>query len=393
MLKQVFDKEQVSKVMQSADVWKWQLLKNYGGVDNAVCHILASWKQTSLNLSLLTSGRAKGKSTFRFTNIEDHFAARLLDRFIRRIYKIRQSDRNRIVKQLISVLKDSGEHHVLRLDIKDCYENIKLKSLIEKFESDLILAPECIRLLKCINRDLIENHSMEGLPRGLCISPTLAELYLEILDKKISSIPEVIYSARYVDDIIIIIPKKKKDSIETIIEEKIHEMNLSINRESSKHYSENSKSAKFDFLGYAISVSGRKNNQNTVSITISKAKLNKIKSRIAKSFSSYKHDTDISLLKRRLEYISMLKIVKEGINGDLFAGIANNYRYVTDGFECLKPLDGFLSNQINHPRYCVSQADKVKINKISIFANVTNLKVGNFTKSKTSEIMRVWKNA
>lgn len=393
MLKQVFDKEQVSKVMQSADVWKWQLLKNYGGVDNAISHILASWKQTSLNLSLLTSGRAKGKSTFRFANIEDHFAVRLVDRFIRRVYKVRQSDRNRIVKQLISVLKDSGEHHVLRLDIKDCYESIKLKSLIEKFESDLILAPECIRLLKCISKDLIDNHSMEGLPRGLCISPTLAELYLEILDKRISSISEVIYSARYVDDIIIIIPKNKKNSIETLIEEIINEMNLTINRDNSKHYSEDLKSANFDFLGYSISVSERKNNPNDVSITISNSKLKKIKSRIAKCFSSYKHDADTLLLKRRLEYLSMLKVVKEGINGNLFAGIAHNYRYVTDGFKCLKPLDGFLSNQINHPRYNVGQADKLKISKISIYANVTNLKVGNFTKSKTSEIMQVWKNA
>ncbi|KEK29872.1 antiviral reverse transcriptase Drt3a [Shewanella xiamenensis] len=393
MLKQAFDKEQVSKVMQPTDVWKWQLLKKYGGVDNAISHILASWKQTSLNLSPLTSGRAKGKSTFHFANIEDHFAVRLLDRFIRRVYKIRQSDRNRIVKQLISVLKDSGEHHVLRLDIKDCYESIKMKSLIEKIENDLILAPECIRLLKSISNDLIKNHSMEGLPRGLCISPTLAELYLEILDKKISSIPEVIYSARYVDDIIIIIPKIKKDSILTIIEEKIHEMNLSINTESCKYYSENSKNANFEFLGYAISVSETNNKPNSVSITISKSKLNKIKSRIAKSFSSYKHDANISLLKRRLEYISMLKVVKEGVNGNLFAGIALNYKYVTDEFKCLKPLDGFLSNQINHHRYSINPTDKARINKISIYANVTKLKIGNFTKSKTSEIMQVWKNA
>ncbi len=45
---------------------------------------------------------------------------------------------------------------------------------------------------------------------------------------------------------------------------------------------------------------------------------------------------DISLLKRRVEFLSLLKTVKKGKNGNLLAGIAHNYQYTTDNFECLK---------------------------------------------------------
>lgn len=147
MLKQVFDIEQLSKALTSSDVWQWDLLSGYGDVETAVNHTVQYWKLHNLALSSLETETVKNKLVFIPAKMEDAFAIKLLDRFVRRIYKVRQSDRNRIVRQLITLLKDSGNYHVLRLDIKNCYETIPFENLINKFEDDLILAPNCIKLL------------------------------------------------------------------------------------------------------------------------------------------------------------------------------------------------------------------------------------------------------
>jgi hypothetical protein len=392
MLKQVFDREQLSKALTSPDVWQWNLLAGYGDVETAVDHTVQYWKLHNLNLSSLGTRTVKSKQVFIPAIMEDAFAIKLLDRFIRRIYKVRQSDRNRIVRQLITLLKDSGNYHVLRLDIKDCYETIQFYHLIKKFEDDLILAPECIKLLNGIHSDLRTSHGMHGLPRGLSISPTLAELYLEMLDKKIASHPNVLYGARYVDDIIILIPAGKESGVKSDIDAILNEMGLTLNHNTNKYYSGSANSAEFDYLGYAIKVEPKKDKPNKVTVKISGAKLDKLKSRIAISFCDHKKQNNIPLLKRRFEYLCMLKSVRKGKNGDLLAGLAHNYQYVTDGFECLKNIDGFLCQQLVSPRFGLNQQEQDKIKKISLYGNVRKGNIGKFSKKQTAKIMRVWKN-
>ncbi|QFY44301.1 hypothetical protein F6R98_18065 [Candidatus Methylospira mobilis] len=392
MLKQVFDREQLSKALTSSDVWQWDLLSVYGDVETAVDHTVQYWKSYNNALSSLETRTVKSKPVFIAANMEDYFAIKLLDRFVRRIYKVRQSDRNRIVRQLITLLKDAGNYHVLRLDVKDCYESIRFEYLINRFEDDMILAPECIKLLNGIYSDLSSNHDMHGLPRGLSISPTLAELYLESLDNKVASYPDVIYSARYVDDVIILTPAGKESGVQTYVEGLMNEMGISLNINPGKYYSKPSNSAEFDYLGYAIKVAPENNKPNKVTLKISRSKLNKIKSRIAISFCDHKKKNNISLLKRRLEYLCMLKIVRKGKNGDLLAGIAHNYQYVTDGFECLKSLDAFLCQQLANPRFGLNQQEKDKIKKISMYGNARKRNIGKFSKKQTAQIMQVWQN-
>jgi len=393
MLKQVFDREQLSKALTPKDIWQWDLLSTYGDVDTAVDHTVQYWKSQNLALSPLDTKLIKGKPVFIPANMEDAFAIKLLDRFIRRIYKVRQSDRNRIIRQLATLLKDSGNYHVLRLDIKECYESINLEKLINKFESELILSPECINLLKAIDHNLAIDHGVSGLPRGLSISPTLAELYLEQLDKKIAAHDNIIYSARYVDDIILITPASKDAGVKKDVEAFMTELGLTLNSDKNKYYSGKSNSAEFDYLGYSIKVTHKNGEPNNVALKISKSKLNKLKSRIAISFSDHKKRNNIALLKRRLEYLGMLKSVRRGKNGDLLAGLAHNYQYVTDDFECLKSIDGFLLQQASNPRFALSQQEQNTIKKISMYGNARNRKIGKFGKKQTAQIMRVWKNA
>ncbi|MEQ4778089.1 antiviral reverse transcriptase Drt3a [Providencia huaxiensis] len=393
MLKQVFNKEQLSKVISSTDVWGWDLLSKFNDVDSALDHTIKYWKINDLNLSPITTKVVNGKTVFTPSRVEDALAIKLLDRFVRRIYKIRQSDRNRIVKQVVTLLKDSGDYHVLRLDIKNCYESISFKKIIAKFQDDLILSPDSLKLLNNINQQLENSFGFSGLPRGLSISPTLAELYLEKLDRKTASNNDVIYSARYVDDIILITTDRKKTALEDYLNKALIEMGLELNQNVTKKFSGSSHNASFDYLGYSLKVTQKVNSPNQVDVTISKSKIKKIKSRILKSLYENKKNKDIALLKRRIEFLSLLKTVKKGKNGDLLAGIAHNYQYSTDSFECLKCLDGFLINQLNNPRFSLTPLEINKLKKISFYGNAKKSNTGKFTRKQTAKIMQIWKNA
>jgi hypothetical protein len=392
MLKQVFDREQLTKSLSSSDIWQWDLLSHYGNIEAAIDHILQYWKATDFVLSPIEIGQARNKAIYIPSKMEDFFSIKLLDRFIRRIYKVQQADRNRIIRQLITLLKDSGKYHIIRLDIKDCFEKINFKTMIDKFEDEPILAPECIKLLYGIHNDLVSNHGLDGLPRGLSISPTLAELYLETLDKKIASHSNVIYNARYVDDLIIIMPIGKENSVQNDIVTYMNEMGLSLNENADKYFSGATNSAEFDYLGYSIKVSSRNGKSNLVNLKISNSKLNIIKRRITLSFIDYKKTKNLSILKRRIEYLCMLKTVKKGKNGNLLAGLAHNYQYVTDNFECLKPVDGFLCKKLSSSRFKLTLKEQNTIKKISIYVNAKNRNVGKFSRNKTAQLMRAWKN-
>ncbi|EHH1106277.1 TPA: RNA-directed DNA polymerase [Vibrio parahaemolyticus] len=392
MLKQVFSREQLSKVVSPTDVRRWNLLSEFGDVDTALEQTIGYWEGSGLALSPINAKLINGKTVYTPSRVEDSFAIKLVDRFVRRIYKVRQSDRNRIVKQVITLLKDSGDYHVLRVDIKKCYESILFDNIISKLQNDLILSPECMNLLNDISRQLKDRFNFTGLPRGLSISPTLAELYLEDFDKKIAASNDVIYSARYVDDIILITTNNKKNIVIDFLVEILSEMGLKLNGDDNKNFSGSSINANFDYLGYSISVIPKKDKPNQVNVTISESKLKKLKSRIIISLHENSKNKDISLLKRRVEFLSLLKTVKKGKNGNLLAGIAHNYQYTTDNFECLKSIDGFLINQLQNPRFGLTLPEVNKIKSISFYGNAVKRNIGKFSRKKTTKIMQIWKD-
>ncbi|HCG5913273.1 TPA: RNA-directed DNA polymerase [Vibrio parahaemolyticus] len=392
MLKQVFSREQLSKVVSPTDVRRWNLLSEFGDVDTALEQTIGYWEGSGLALSPINAKLINGKTVYTPSRVEDSFAIKLVDRFVRRIYKVRQSDRNRIVKQVITLLKDSGDYHVLRVDIKKCYESILFDNIISKLQNDLILSPECMNLLNDISRQLKDRFNFTGLPRGLSISPTLAELYLEDFDKKIAASNDVIYSARYVDDIILITTNNKKNIVIDFLVEILSEMGLKLNGDDNKNFSGSSINANFDYLGYSISVIPKKDKPNQVNVTISESKLKKLKSRIIISLHENSKKKDISLLKRRVEFLSLLKTVKKGKNGNLLAGIAHNYQYTTDNFECLKSIDGFFINQLQNPRFGLTLPEVNKIKSISFYGNAVKRNIGKFSRKKTTKIMQIWKD-
>jgi len=391
MLKQTFDSSAITRVLTTKDVWRWDIWSDNKDKDASIDALADSITSKKYMISPLKRELRKKKYTYQATNIEDVISIKLLDRYIRRIYKVRQSDRNRIVRQVSTLLKDSGHYTVLRLDIKKCYESMSFEQIFNKLNDDMILAPNCMQLLHSIF-NYCQSIGIKGLPRGLAISPTLAELYLEPVDKFIKQYDGVIYYTRYVDDLFILVDQNVEKPLLQELKLNLSQIGLSLNSSDEKQYVGLSPSAEFDYLGYTFKVKSVKKKPNVVETTISPVKLNKLKQKVAKSLNEYLRTSDLRLLKQRLNYLTVIKVIKKSENGTLLGGIAYNYRYVSDQFNCLKVLDGFLIKMINNPKYGLSQPQIIALSKVSFFGAVRNKKQGKFTRKKASLINEVWKN-
>jgi len=388
----MFDNTAIIRVLTSKDVSRWSIFDDVTEKDDSINALADSIKAKNFEISPLKCEIKRNKPTYQATNIEDAISIKLLDRYIRRIYKVRQSDRNRIVSQVKTLLQDSGDYVILRLDIEKCYESMDFEQTINKLNDDMILAPSCMRLLHSI-LEHCKTVGIKGLPRGLAISPTLAELYLEPIDKFIKQFEGVVYYTRYVDDLLILVDRNFEHRLLEELKVKLSNITLSLNETSDeKKYIGPSQNANFNYLGYSFKVTPTKRKPNKVEVTISPAKLSKIKQKVAKSLHDYSKTSDIRLLQQRLNYLTVIKEIKKSKNGVLLGGIAYNYRYVSDQFNCLKVLDGFLFNMINNPKYGFTATNISALSKISFFGSATHKKQGKFTRKKASLINKVWKN-
>jgi len=214
---------------------------------------------------------------------------------------------------------------------------------------------------------------------------------LEVLDKKFSKYPGVIYTSRYVDDILLIVDSESCTDIHRDIKIELSKLGLHPNMHPNKNYVGPTQSTDLTYLGYHFRVNHVKKT-NEVKLTISNEKISKIKSKIIKCLIDYKHTSNTSILRQRINYLATLKTIKKDINGELLGGIAYSYAYVTDNYECLKGLDGFYLHSIKNPTYGLSTSEIATLSKISFHGYVKNKIKSNFTSKKAVKIREVWKN-
>ena len=144
----------------------------------------------------------KGKDGWAFASAADELVAKKLNDNIRRLFKVRPSDRHAIVKQTIALAKDSQPVTIARLDIKDFYESLDRTSIVKFITEEWLLSHQNRMILKQWDRQLA-SQGIQGLPRGMSLSSTLSEIRIRHFDKQMKLDSEVYFYARYVDDIIV----------------------------------------------------------------------------------------------------------------------------------------------------------------------------------------------
>lgn len=225
---------------------------------------------------------------------------RKLYKNIKRIYGIEQSNRNQIVKQMVSLLTEESRKWVVRLDIRNFYESIERSRLMERFIEDGRLNYQSISLLK----NLFANPSIskkKGLPRGLNISSVMSELYMKYFDLEIRRMEGVFYYARFVDDIIIFCNNRvSQENVWKKIPGLLDSLGLQINESKSYKWNDQQKVISLSYLGYTFVPQ----DNNIIEITIAEQKVNKIKTRITKSFVRFGKDGNFCKLKGRIKFLT-----------------------------------------------------------------------------------------
>lgn len=257
------------------------------------------------------------------------FVMKQLQYNIYKTFKVVQADRNSIITQVFNLLKDGFPKFVIRTDISKFYESIPQENLFELINNNTLLSPQSRKLLKNIfyEFNLIKDPSVmeekKGIPRGLGISAYLSELYMRKIDEEINLLPDLVYYARYVDDIIAIFTPKTKSCKEEYFEEMkkiVNSYHLEFNDNLDGRKQKTNiinlmsnpliKSYYFDFLGYKIEI----NNNHQIKIELSKSKIDKYINRVKLSIKKYNSDSKINEKIARKMLIDRMKFLTGNYN-------------------------------------------------------------------------------
>lgn len=188
----------------------------------------------------------------------------------------------KLQKYMKKIYKEEKEYYILKCDIAKFFYNIRkniLYNIIDKKIKD-------IDFLKFTQKLLYNNAGQEkGIPIGNYTSQYFANIYLNELDHYIKEELQVKYYVRYMDDFVLLLPKKEickeyKNKIQRFLKDKLK---LELNQKTN--YYKNKQGV--NFCGYHIN---RKN------IKVLKANKKKIYRKIKKWNKEYK-DKELDLKK------------------------------------------------------------------------------------------------
>ena len=382
--------------------------------------------------SFNTRDLPKGKKLFSTHSLENIMVMRKINDNIRRAYRVKQSNRFDIIKQIQQALRETTPKHVIRLDIRSFYESVPRRRLMEKIRADRLVSTRTLELLSKLLR-LTSHSGSRGLPRGLQVSATLAEIHASHLERDLRSIKGVYYVARYVDDIVIF----SYVDISTL-EQEIHDafkangllVNASKTRKISVQcrcseacihpggncacssackcnvFSSEANTRQLDILGYKLAFPdvNEKNKFNSVGVYMADKKMAKYKSRIHAATRDYLATHDFSLLRDRILFLTgNYKLESSKAGGSLCGGIFYNfdlYKPLPDDAlirgSRLEHLDEFLSSsllrafKIHSPP---SRAERREVLSLSFVNGHALRRIRNLLPKRISEIGRCWREA
>lgn len=330
---------------------------------------------------------------------EHHYAEKQISRNLSRLYKVKQANRNQLVSQLADLLNDEFPYHFIRTDVSNFYESINHSSLVKKLEDDQLLSYTSLRLTKNLLAKFssLTGKAGVGLPRGIGLSSYLAELYMRDFDEEVRGLEDVVFYARYVDDIVVVFAptpmSKQKDYLPSIAAA-LSKKGLSKNqgKTDESNFDNNGKSLcraglKFDYLGYEFIFDPKSK------IRLSASKQAKYMARLEASFTRYHLQKSknsrkaYKLLLKRVRFLTGNTQLTHN-KQNAFVGIYFSNPHLTDLCQ-LRRLDGKLKGLSSK---VPSTSLKTKLGKLSFFEGYEQKKFRRFhKKNEFREIVKAWK--
>ncbi len=317
------------------------------------------------------------------------------------IYKVKQANRNAIIRQVRSLMKAPCELYVLRLDIHHFYESIDGAKLIEQLKVDGKVNAQTIVYIEQIF-DSAGALGITGLPKGVGVSAVFSEMAMKHFDYSINRLEGVYYYARFVDDMILFC--NSQDVMETAyvsIKATLQEMGLGLNEIKTNKWIQNSTARScsigaLEYLGYSFA---RKGIDGALQVSIAKNKIKKIKTRIVRSFVAYMRHPDYTVLHKRMRYLSgNLKINVSNSVLPQCVGLYYNYRYIDENSPSLNELQAFYQNLLHCKKGRLGMAllrnlspvEYVALCRCSFVQGFRQKISHSFTRSEIKQITRIW---
>lgn len=210
MFDQAFTETSVSMVLRKADFYRVSGLRTPAIKQSYIASTLAIAASSGWTSSPLTSATLRGKTVYSLRNFADELAVRKINSNIRRHRRLRHPSRSSIVSNIARLLSESVPYRIYRLDIRRFYESFETSKVMNAVHSINELSIPSKKILDNLVRHF-QAQGGQGVPRGLAISATLSDLMMASFDRAISDNKNVFFYARYVDDIIIITVRMRKN--------------------------------------------------------------------------------------------------------------------------------------------------------------------------------------
>lgn len=258
------------------------------------------------------------------------YAMRQLLHNIKRTFKVEMSGRHQILSSIKCLLNMKMPIYVIRTDVSDFFESIPQERLLEKVLDNSLLSYKSKAFVKGILnayesiKDTVLVPKGYGVPRGIGISSILSEIYMQDLDSMIKSRREVIFYARYVDDIFMIMTSLGEytsiDDYYSALVATFRNYGLALKPvtdskcELVKCFPKESFSpVSFDYLGYKLNLS-TENNKLLTSFSLSDKKRLKIDERVKKAFVHFENLSKVDIKAARRDLIDSLNFITGNFN-------------------------------------------------------------------------------
>jgi hypothetical protein len=325
-------------------------------------------------------------------SVETIFVSRQIQYTLNSIFNVKVNNRELIVSRLSSLIQDASPKYIVRADVEKFYESIKHKNLLDILHSSPKLSVTARRVITQLIRSYATISGDDvGLPRGVGISAYLSEIYMGSIDQEISTLKDINYYERYVDDIIAVFSPTKLDNtadylshITNIIEKR----DLKLNNKTKEINLLNYPNKSFEYLGYLFEVKGKNYN-----IKLSRNRKLRLTDRIDESFQQYFKDKAKTPKKAHESILSRIRFLTGNTRlynskSKAFVGVYFSNKFLTETSD-LEELDVYLITKINLLK---DEKLKNRLSKLSFKKGFQEQVFRKFTIRELSNITKAWKN-
>lgn len=337
--------------------------------------------------------KIRGRQIFQIERDLSHFyVAKQCEYILRKDLRHQPSNRNTIVRALHDALNKNFTYGVIRTDIEHFYDEVPHDQLRQALRERMSLDPITLELVDILlNEYSMLTGSPIGLPQGVSISASLSEIYLEQLDHRLRITNGVLFYARYVDDIVVIVEDPDSlSSIRSVIESEFCKIGLKPNTQKTQVLSADDTGAlqgTFDFLGYTFS------HDDHLKIELSEKSLSRKMARLDGTFTAWAHHPSDGLatklfMQRILFLTSNFRLHNSKSNA--IAGLYFSNRELPADSDQLRQLDKHLAYQIEQYANQMPEGLRAWLNELSFVTRFKERSFVRFNAKDLHNITMIW---